>query len=249
MTFSDPTLLYESTADDERPAWPTFLPSSSAVVFQRRWDGSNDDTFSTWYGAHGELWWVDIASGQATPLDRVNGIGADGNLTIPTGPNDHDEDNRLNYEPSVSPVASGGYAWMVFMSRRLYGNVATIDPFSSDPREVDLNQNITTKKIWMAAIDLEPEPGKDPSHPAFYIPGQEIHGVNSRPFFALDPCVSDAGVCSSGIDCCTGFCRDGYCIPPPVDECAEINEACETSNDCCNPTARCIGGFCALLLQ
>lgn len=72
--------------------------------------------------------------------------------------------------------------------------------------------------IWMAAIDLRAEPGMDPSQLAFYISGQELHGTNSRPFFALDPCVSDAGVCGSGIDCCTGFCRDGYCVPPPEKE-------------------------------
>jgi hypothetical protein len=138
---------------------------------------------------------------------------------------------------------------MVFMSRRQYGNVATMDPFHSDPRGYDLKANITTKKIWMAAIDLDPEPGQDPSHPAFYIPGQEIHGVNSRPFFALDPCISDAGVCSTGVDCCSGFCRDGYCVPPPNDSCSEYDERCGDSSDCCDAAARCIGGFCARLLQ
>jgi hypothetical protein len=138
---------------------------------------------------------------------------------------------------------------MVFMSRRNYGNVTTVGPWDSDPRNVDLTTGVTTKKIWMAAIDLNPTPGKDPSHPAFYIPGQELHGVNSRPFFALQPCLSDRGTCTTGIDCCSGFCRDGLCAPPPVHECAGTNEKCTTTADCCDSRNRCIGGFCATLLQ
>lgn len=246
-TFSNPRLLYQSSADNQRPSWVTFMPTSDAVVFQNRWAGSNGDTFSTWYGARGDLWWVDLATATAHRLDKVNGLNPDGSSYLPDGPNNHNEDERLNYEPSISPVASGGYAWMVFMSRRRYGNVATSDPWHADPRDHDIRTNITTKKLWMAAIDLNPKPGTDPSHPAFYIPGQEIKGVNSRPFLALQPCVTDRGTCTTGIDCCTGFCRDGLCRPPPDNECAKRDEKCETSADCCNPSDRCIGGFCAAL--
>lgn len=250
-TFSDPELLVSYNANDQRPAWPAFWPSSDALVFQKRWAGDrgNNDSFSTWHGAEGELWWVDLATQTATPLDRANGIGPDGERYIPTGPDDHDADEHLNYEPSMSPVASGGYAWMVFVSRRLYGNVATIGPWKSDPRDYNLIENVTTKKLWMAAIDLNPKPGEDPSHPAFYIPGQELLGTNSRPFFALDPCVSDAGRCTTGIDCCSGFCRDGFCVPPPKDECAAINEKCSSDDDCCDARANCIGGFCATIIK
>jgi hypothetical protein len=249
MTFSHPQLLWEAVPEDERPAWPTYMPGSDAVVFQRRWRGHNDDTFSTWYGARGELWWVDLATRTARTLNAANGVGSDGQRYLPTSGNGHEEDERLNYEPSISPVASGGYAWMVFVSRRLYGNVATLPPWDSDPRDVDLVENVTTKKLWMAAIDLDAPPGTDPSHPAFYIPGQELHGVNSRPFFALDPCVSDAGRCTTGIDCCSGYCYDGYCVPQQQEDCSRINERCDAPADCCDPTARCIGGFCAVIVR
>ncbi len=37
------------------------------------------------------------------------------------------DDTTLNYEPTVLPVVSGGYAWVVFTSRRLYGNQLTAD--------------------------------------------------------------------------------------------------------------------------
>ena len=246
-TFSNPRLLW-APETDERPAFSTFMPTSDAVVFQRRYSGDPD--YSSWNGSRADLWWVDLATQTTAPLDNLNGIGSDGKSYLPTNDKNHGQDERLNYEPSISPVASGGYAWIVFMSRRIYGNVATRDPWQSDPREVDIHgDDPTTKKLWMAAIDLNAKPGTDPSHPAFYIPGQELHGVNSRPFFALEPCVTDRGACISGIDCCTGFCRDGLCAPPDQQTCSNIDEKCTTSADCCDVRAKCIGGFCAQFIQ
>ncbi|HVU05427.1 MAG TPA: hypothetical protein VHE30_26955 [Polyangiaceae bacterium] len=249
-TFSHPVKLWTAPGADQRPAFNSFLPDSSGVVFQRHFKGDNDDPLASWYGARSELWWVDLATKTAVPLANVNGLGPDGRRYVPTGPNDHGTDETLNYEPSISPVGSGGYAWMVFMSRRLYGNVATSDPWASDPRTHDTRVDYTTKKIWMAAIDLQTTPGKDPSHPAFYIPGQELQGSNSRPFFSLSPCVTDRGTCTTGIDCCTGFCRDGLCVPPPADQCSRVDEKCTTTSDCCADShARCVGGFCSVIVR
>jgi hypothetical protein len=256
--FSNPQKLWEAgNQNNERPAFLTWVPSSDAVVFQRRWEGNGD--YSSWNGARSELWWVDTATKTPKRLDSVTGIGPDGKVYLPTGPNGHDHDETLSYDPSISPVPSGGYAWMVFMSRRLYGNVATSGPFDSDPRAHDThtactsdltNECYTTKKIWMAAIDLNAPPGTDPSHPAFYIPGQEIKGTNSRPFFALQPCISDAGVCSTGVDCCSGFCYDGFCKPPKQYECSKVGDKCTTTADCCPGSgAECIGGFCSVILH
>ncbi len=246
-TFSNPRLLW-TPGNNERPAFSTFMPTSDAVVFQRRYSGDND--YSSWHGSRADLWWVDLATHKAAALGQLNGIGTDGKSYLPTNDKNHAQDERLNYEPSISPVASGGYAWIVFMSRRMYGNVATRDPWQSDPREEDIHgDDPTTKKLWMAAIDLNAKPGTDPSHPAFYIPGQELHGVNSRPFFALQPCITDRGACSSGIDCCTGLCRDGLCAPPDEHKCSNVDEKCTTSADCCDVRNRCIAGFCAQFIQ
>jgi len=100
---------------------------------------------------------------------------------------DHSDDVDMNYEPTVSPVAAGGYAWVVFTSRRMYGSVASIPPYCSDPRGVDLVANITPKKLWVAAVDSTGTPGTDASHPAFYLPGQELLASNGRGAWALDP--------------------------------------------------------------
>jgi len=47
----------------------------------------------------------------------------------------------------------------------MYGNVASGDPYDNGD-----GSHPIPKKLWVAAIDLHPTPGKDPSHPAFYLP-------------------------------------------------------------------------------
>ena len=122
---------------------------------------------------------------------------------------------------------------MVFTSRRLYGNVATIDPWFSDPREHDLTATPTTKKLWVAAIDLDVETpeftelaGDDLSHPAFYLPGQELLASNTRGVWVVDPCKEDGKTCESGVRCCTGYCQeedDGkLTCGRKTDECVKI---------------------------
>jgi hypothetical protein len=187
---------------------------------------------------------------RATPpaarrLDALNGLGY-----VPVGPNAHDDDATLNYEPTVNPVVSGGYAWVVFTSRRLYGNVATLNPYASDPRFYDLTSTPTTKKLWVAAIDLNAAPGEDPSHPAFYLPAQELLAGNMRGYWVVDPCKENGTSCGSGDECCGGYCRasDGglACTGKPA-TCAQEFEACSSDGDCCGaPSFRCIGGRCSL---
>jgi len=161
----------------------------------------------------------------------------------------HDDDATLNYEPTANPIASGGYAWVVFTSRRLYGNVATIDPFFSDPRFHDISRTPTTKKLWVAAIDLNAAPGTDPSHPAFYVPAQELMAGNTRGYWVNDPCKESAGDCETGDECCGGYCRpgangQGTCSDQP-NGCAQEFDKCESAADCCSPALMCIGGRCA----
>ena len=47
----------------------------------------------------------------------------------------------------------------------------------------------------------------DVTHPAFYLDGQEVTAGNMRAFWALDPCLQTGTTCSTGDQCCTGFCR------------------------------------------
>src|SRR5690606_20562332 len=240
-----------ATEPDHIPGWPFFLPDGKGVVFQLELQAGESERLVTRSGSQGQLWWTDL-QGNAHPLDRANGTGY-----LPTGPNGHDNDAILNYEPTVAPIVAGGYAWVVFTSRRLYGNVATRAPYESDAREFDLSegnpQGPTTKKLWVTAIDMPPTPGKDPSHPAFYLPAQELVAGNSRAFWVPDVCVEQGESCTSGDECCGGYCRanaegEFVCADElPPNTCAQEYESCETDADCCvipDVPLYCIGGRC-----
>ena len=140
----------------------------------------------------------------------------------------------------------------------MYGNVATIDPWHSDPREHDLTETPTTKKLWVAAIDLDLETpeltvrvGDDPSHPAFYLPGQELLAGNARGFWVVDPCKDDGKSCESGVECCTGYCQEDEAgelsCGRKTNECTEEFDRCDTSSDCCDSKAACVNHVCSML--
>ena len=274
MTFDKATKQFGPLAGVHVPAsgaalFPSFLPTNDGVVFEHETRYNGHDYGGTRsdadvappdaradVGTHAELWWLDLKSvpPKAFPLHNLNGKTAAGaGSYLPTGPNAHDDDTTLNYEPTVNPVPSGGYAWVVFTSRRLYGNVATINPFYSDPRFHNLTVDPTPKKLWVAAIDLNAPAGTDPSHPAFYLPAQELLAGNSRGYWVVDPCKSDDTSCETGDECCGGFCRPGaggkLVCTATVPSCAQEFENCNTSADCCNSAAfQCINGRCALPL-
>ncbi|HMI92008.1 MAG TPA: hypothetical protein VK509_11620, partial [Polyangiales bacterium] len=255
MTFSNSQLLYSDPM--LAAGWPTFSPTGTGVFWELE-SKRNDEGrfFYTRYGGRGELWWTNLKNGESHKLEQVNGTDG-GTSYLPTSPNNHELDEQLNYEPTIAPIASGGYAWVVFTSRRLYGNVATIDPWHSDPRDHDLTQTPTTKKLWVAAIDLDVdtpelsvEVGEDPSHPAFYLPGQELLAGNTRGFWSVDPCKADGMSCESGVDCCGGFCqRDDasgeMTCGRKINECANEFDRCETRADCCDPELLCINMVCS----
>jgi hypothetical protein len=159
------------------PAWPSFLPDGKAIVFQL---GAGSD-FSgggtgliggTSPGPASDLFIVDVASGTVTMLAQAMGFAtaaaAASNVTyLPFGSGDLHQ----NYGATVSPATSGGYAWVFFDSMRHYGNAGLL------------------RQIWGAAVDVS-ESGTiaaDPSHPAFFLPGQELGTGNFRAVAALDP--------------------------------------------------------------
>ncbi len=272
-TFSGATLVADDSGNPAatQPGWPAFFPDSQSLVYHHQTIPSVEDNLVTRAGSHAQIYWTSTAGpADVTPLDNLNGKGylpslaapgtlvctADGNQVGAGAPADvganldHGDDVDMNYEPTVNPVASGGYAWVVFTSRRMYGNEATIPPFCSDPRGVDLIDNITTKKLWVAAVDLRQAPGADSSHPAFYLPAQELLAGNSRGFWTLDPCRADGAACTGGDQCCDGYCEPGdgglVCSSaPPDDTCSGLADRCASAADCCDPTDLCINGFCA----
>lgn len=239
-----------------RPGWPFILPDSKGVVFTLTNGGDFSGEGAGLLGAllpgpASDLHLVDIKSGATTILAQAMGYrtaadAAAGTTYLPFGA----EELHHTYFPTVSPVAAGGYFWVFFDAVRHYGNLGS------------------QRQLWGAALDISPtgDYSVDPSHPAFYLPGQEFGTGNHRAFAALDACHQDGDDCTSGIDCCGGFCsipedtKDEFGVEPKgtcsskVPECAKTNERCQSDADCCPPESpdqhanSCIGGFCAYVV-
>jgi hypothetical protein len=164
------------TSSSGYPAWPSFLPDGTAVVFQI---GSASDFTGGGAGlqssapsaAQGDLYLVDTTTHTATFLAQAMGFasGGDGGAGATYLPFGTGEAHQ-NFDPAVAPAASGGYAWVLFDSMRHYGNVGLL------------------RQIWVAAIDVAADGtyASDPSHPAFLLPGQEIGTGNFRAVPAPD---------------------------------------------------------------
>jgi hypothetical protein len=262
VLFTDTTL---------RPGWPFVLPDDQGVVFTRTdgrdfsgegaglpadardpgramGAGGNASGMSP-KGPVSDLYMVDVKTGTSAILARAMGYDtpadAQGDTTyLPFGT----EELHENYFPTVSPVGAGGYFWVFFDSVRHYGNQGM------------------QRQLWGAAVEIaaDGDYSLDRSHPAFYLPGQEFGTGNHRAFAALDPCKQDGNTCTSGVDCCGGFCHFptntpaefgvepvGMCSSD-VPTCAKTGERCTTTADCClpepgQPQNTCIAGYCTFL--
>ncbi len=237
-------------------AWPSFLPDGNAIMFH---EGDAFDT-SVYQGGplYADLRLVGTDASPPKQLAQLNGYDESGVSYLPYG---DAEEGHLDYEPSVLPVPVGGYYWVLFTSRRTYGN--TISPDGTVPRGDDkwgkpqgdeVESPSPRKKIWLAPIDVNYNGKLDPSHPAIYLPGQELESGNMRAFAALEPCRANGGSCESAAECCNGFCRQTgsdqngpilQCVPPPENACSNEDEACGVAADCCNTLDLCINKRCA----
>jgi hypothetical protein len=249
-----------------RPGWPFFLPDDKAVVFVRTESADftgngafiGAGSFAAFAGPFAsfasapvagplsELHIVDVATGQVTLLARAMGFDTPADAAAGKSYLPFTDEQHAAYFPTVAPIAAGGYFWVFFDSIRHYGNLGL------------------QRQLWGFAIDIHPDGSytTDPSHPAFYLPGQEFGAGNHRAFAALDPCKRDGDSCTSGIDCCGGSCSlpanssefgdaVGTCAPQ-TNSCAKRDERCKTHADCCAPAAgqapfACIAGFCAVV--
>jgi hypothetical protein len=214
------TMVATGGDPNARIAWPTVSPDGKWIVYSRT---SGADTRT----GTGDLY---IASA-VTPNQEIRLSALDGDgYPFAAG----SRDLSWNFEPSFAPVAAGGYFWVVFTSRRTYGNVLTGD-------------KTVVKQLWVAAIDEKPTPGKDPSHPAFHLTGQVETNLAMRGFWALDPCKSDGNGCQSGTECCGGYCDSTGMCSSTSNGCANDGDKCDTDADCCNAAsgATCINHVCS----
>lgn len=241
----------DAVAAQKSLSYPSVTADGKWVIYQRA--TLNADTRGTCapgepacrYDNRADLYLAQTSDKAAEiPLTKLNGTG----YPFAAG----SRDLSWNFEPTFAPVAAGGYFWVVFTTRRSYGNA--YQGALAEPAQV--------KQLWVAAIDTTVTPGKDPSHAAFRLPGQALtfkdaaggvqNSLNMSGSWALEPCKTDGLTCSAGSDCCGGFCekKEGEAIgscksaPPP---CSAEGDKCTKDDDCCakGDGARCVGGFCS----
>jgi hypothetical protein len=199
--------------------WPTVSPDGQWIVYSR---ANSADTRQ----GNGDLY---IASATTPNQEqRLAALDGDG-YPFAAGA----RDLHYNFEPSFAPVAAGGYFWVVFTSRRTYGNVLTGD-------------KTVVKQLWVAAVDQSPTSGKDPSHPPFHLTGQ-AQNLAMRGYWSLPPCKSDGSTCASGTDCCGGFCNAGGTCMSTGSGCSQDGDKCDTNADCCDAAlgVTCINHVCS----
>ncbi len=227
LTFSNQKVLLDNGlagGSQLITKYPTFLPDTTQIVLQEGTDGQTGyGGMLAWYNANtGKLFIV--RGTEHIELKKVN-------ANVVAG-----EEDR-NYEPFALPVQAGGYFWIVFTSRRSYGNTYA-------------GANVR-KQLWVAAIDPTTGAGVDPGHPPFYLPNQS-DTANDRGFWALEPCKANGASCDTSDQCCGGSCSPQdpskptmkTCGVPVAGACRQIDEKCDDSNPCCAGSS-CLAGSCA----
>jgi hypothetical protein len=241
-TFSN--LVDLATDSSKYLAWPAFTPDGKQVLYH----AGSSATFETDCGASGDLFVVDVATKTVRRLDVTDGYTGNASASyLPAN------DPGLNFAPTILSEAIGGYFWAIFTSHRSYGNLLASKANSTGGMAMCANPagDGANGKLWVAAIDINGAPGQDVSHPPFYLDGQELQADNLRGYWVLPPCRKDGQSCTSGDQCCGGYCGSGdaaglICTSrPPPGSCSKEYDKCTTSADCCDPKDQCIAGRCA----
>jgi hypothetical protein len=229
VSSSDPALVTKESA----LAYPSFTPDNKYVAFHAGTfatgcqNGCDDTTQDD-----GQLYIAPVSGGGAIRLAAIDDPPST-------------SDRNASVEPTFDPTAAGGYSWVVFTSMRAWGNMGW--PVGSG-EDVTKTENFK-RRLWVAAVDTSIGT-IDPSHPAFYLAGQD-DTPNMRGFWANAVCKASGeqgGSCSQGFECCSGFCKSGICVNVSTLACEPVGGACTSSSDCCNGSGgvSCTSGTCAL---
>jgi hypothetical protein len=213
-------------------AYPTFAPDGNWIAFHV--GDSPTGCQNTCDGAERSVGAIYLQNTSGAPAVRLSAL---------TDSSANAADHDVTFEPTFNPIQRGGYFWVVVSSERDWGN-----------RIVGLPNN-GKKRLWVAAIDAAPG-AADPSHPAFFLEGQEEDRLNMRGFWALAACTPTrgGGGCTAGFQCCSGYCDSaqagGMCVDLGKPICKAAGDTCTMTSDCCNaPIVQCVGGMCGARAQ
>jgi hypothetical protein len=112
--------------------WPAFTPDGEWVVY----DADSRSDFATWNRRHlGRSRTCRSPTSPSQTTVRCSRSQRRGQRPVLPALRRAAE-GHMNYEPTVLPVAVGGYYWVVFTSRREYGNtINDADPYYGGPTE------------------------------------------------------------------------------------------------------------------
>ncbi len=241
--------LTNSATNATQPSWS---PDGSTVAYIRRANGTEPDhafTASSLYAmswdAKGQAFGAPglLSAGEATtnraslsapswaPDSRYLAIGVGSNNYGPTAMTlelvnavskarialKNAASAGINQTPSFAPRAQGGYYFLAFTSSRPYGHRGT------------------TPQVWVTAIDGSFKDSDDPSHAAFWLPGQDTAGQSIMPQWAPTACNGRSASCTDTSQCCGGLTCTGTAGSKTcqADSCALLSETCVTAQDCC----------------
>jgi hypothetical protein len=239
-TFSNPKRVVLESAlpgGQSAIAYPTYSPDSNFVAFHAgdkptACENQCDQTETS----AGALYLQSTNGGAPVRLAAVTDTP-----TVAAAQQNH------TFEPTFNPVERGGYFWVVVSNERDWGN-----KISAGNAPANVN-----KRLWVAAID-KTTGAADPSHPPFFVEGQDENRLNMRGFWALAECIpTGSGQCSAGFQCCSGFCGpNGICVDigNTVPTCTVLGGMCPMDGPdggaplpCCGaPTVQCISGTCQI---
>ena len=208
--------LADSAEGGTTDSRPTFSPDSRFVVFAH--GTSSISTAPSGVHERAGLYLVPAAGGDAIRLDR--GLGRFGPVDAfwPV------------FSPFVTEEADGTiHYWLAFYSRQPYGNARAG------------TETTRRRQLWVMAIDpaLARE-GLDPSHPPYWLPGQDVQRENIAATWAPTACRAQGEGCTASSECCSGECAAADPAEPdvltcqPPSSCRAYGESCESASDCCD---------------
>jgi hypothetical protein len=270
MRFDNRRLVTSTWPRGDALKWPIFESDSRSVIFQSTVPGDfccrtpNRMKYgymapSNYYEDPGRLWSIDTQAAPPTPvaLTKLNS-------------GEQATDANKSYQPTMLPLAVGGYRWVVFTSTRPYGNTINLANIQADFSDTTryatasytpmTNTSDIQSQLWVAAIDDSTSAATDRSHPAFWLPSQNFSASasdgysNQRPVWAIDACHptgTDSGAtCEVDEDCCgaankTAACRlDTPLQSPATRHCQARPPAgkCTATGGSCGATSDCCSG-------
>lgn len=263
--FKSRRLLVNTWPAGEVIKWPIFESDSRSIIYssspagsyccQNSWTVYGYMAPTDYYETPGKLMSVDSSAASPTPVYLAR-----------ASQGERAQDANKAWQPTMLPVAAGGYRWVVFTSSRPYGNtinlVGQTDYTNLSSYSPMLNTDDVQSQLWVAAIDDQVSGATDRSYPAFWLPNQNYNEdaskgyINERGFWALEQCravgTTTASECEVNEDCCggsgaspTALCKVDTPVTLPIKRhCAtrSSSSSCALTGGACVTTTDCCSG-------